>query len=260
LARSSYYAQKKPRKGPGKRQQPRFEAEVAAIFRAHRGRYGAPRIHRELVAKGIPCSRGRVARAMKSLKLQARSPLTFRNTSAANPDHHPSPNIVQRNFQASEPNRLWVTDVTYIQTQKGWAYLALIMDMYCRTIVGWSLSTNCDEALVRRALEDATRHRKPRSGLVLHSDRGATYSAKNYRARLKELGILQSMSRKGDCWDNAPAESLNGTFKREAFGGLIALDYAHAYAICSSYVSYYNGGRRHSGIGYKTPKQMYAAV
>ena len=134
------------------------------------------------------------------------------------------------------------------------------MDMFCRTIVGWAVSTNCDEKLARSALENAVERRRPAPGLTHHTDRGATYTATEYRERLKQLGMLQSMSAKGDCWDNAPAESVNGTIKREMLESSEPLDASHVRSMTAQYIDgYYNAQRLHSGIGYQSPQQKMLA-
>jgi transposase InsO family protein len=195
---------------------------------------------------------------MRELGLIARNPKKFRNTSRSNQEHKPSNNLLKRKFRANAPNKVWVGDVTYVRTRSGWGYLALLMDMYCRTIVGWAVSTKCDENLTRRALEMAVRRRRPAPGLIHHTDRGATYTAKEYRGRIAQLGMKQSMSRRGDCWDNAPAESVNGTIKREMLEDALPIDASHLRSMAATYIDdYYNVRRLHSSIDFQAPMTKF---
>ncbi len=259
--RSTYYARRSRK--PTKRdvQRARLEMEIRATFKQHRGRYGSPRIREALARAGHSCSEGRVAREMQRIGLRARQRRRFRHTSASNPAHMPSENLLCRNFTAERPNQVWVGDVTQLETRSGIVYIALLEDRFCHTIVGWAVSTFCDEALTRRALERAVARRRPGPGLIHHTDRGATYTAGKYRARLRALGVRQSMSRKGDCWDNAPAESLNGTVKRECFDDHVPLDAAHVRSMLFEYIeAYYNITRFHSSNGYLSPREkMFTA-
>jgi putative transposase len=260
FARSTYYEQCNRKPKSRAQESARLEVEISAAFKSHQGRYGSPRIHQTLKRAGYPCSKRRVEMLMRKLNLAAKQPKRFRRTSACHPEHKPNENMLQRNFQATCPNEVWVGDVTYIWTKKGWAYLAMLKDMYCQTVVGWAVGPICNEALTRKALEHAIGRRHPIPGLIHHTDRGATYTAHAYRKRLKDLGIRQSMSRRGDCWDNAPAESLNGTVKREALADFIPFDVSHVHAIISDYIdSYYNVKRLHSSTGYLTPQEKYLA-
>jgi len=154
------------------------------------------------------------------------------------------------------PNKKWVTDITYIPTKQGWLYLAVILDLYSRMVVGWSMSGNCDEKLVEHALEQALMRRRPNTGLLHHSDRGSQYTAQAYRAYLQRYGIQQSMSRKGNCWDNAAMESFFGTLKDECVGETFYSSHEEARsALCTYIEAYYNRVRRHSTLGYVSPLQ-----
>ncbi len=259
VPRSTVYERRSRPLGQRAKANRQLDLEITAVFREHKGRYGSPRIYHELKAQGRTLSRKRVAKRMRKLELSAHKPRRFRRTSKSNPEHAPAPNILARDFTASAPDTKWAADITYVWTLAGWVYVALISDLFSRAIVGWATSQHCDEALARKALESAVARRKPASGLTIHTDRGATYTAAQYRARLRELSFVESMSRKGDCWDNAPAESKNGTLKREALGENVPRDEADLRATLFSYIEvYYNRKRRHSSIGYISPAQKEA--
>jgi transposase InsO family protein len=163
-------------------------------------------------------------------------------------------NVLHREFTAKDPNKKWVTDITYIPTAQGWLYLAVILDLYSRMVVGWSMSGNCDGGLVERALNQALAGRRPDPGLLHHSDRGSQYTSHAYQACLEKNGILVSMSRKGNCWDNAAMESFFGTLKEECLGNRIYGSHSEArLAIFTSIEVYYNRIRRHSTLGYVSP-------
>lgn len=205
-------------------------------------------------------SKKKVAARMRKLGIAAQFKRRFQRTSKSDPAHVPAPNLLERNFEVNAPNKVWTGDITYIWTGTQWVYLALIVDLYARAIVGWALSTSCDEALARRALENAVERRKPAPGLIHHTDRGSTYTAHGYRARLKILGFRCSMSRKGDCWDNAVSESINGTVKRECIANVIPKDLQATHDLLSPYLEvYYNHQRLHSSNNYATPAQKEKA-
>jgi transposase InsO family protein len=165
-------------------------------------------------------------------------------------------NILNRDFQAEEPNKKWVTDITYIPTKQGWLYLAVILDLYSRMVVGWSMSGNCDENIVEHALGQALARRRPKAGLLHHSDRGSQYTSHAYQACLQKYGIQPSMSRKGNCWDNAAMESFFGTLKDECVGETFYASHDEAKSELFTYIeAYYNRVRRHSTLGYVSPIQ-----
>jgi transposase InsO family protein len=168
--------------------------------------------------------------------------------------HPVAPNVLDREFATTEPNTKWVTDITYIPTTQGWLYLAVILDLYSRAVVGWSMSTCCDEELAAKALQMAIGRRRPQAGLVHHSDRGCQYTSHAYRHRLEQAGMIVSMSRKGNCWDNAAMESFFGSLKEEGVGNTIFASHEEARAALFSYLEvYYNRIRRHSTLGYVSP-------
>jgi transposase InsO family protein len=256
VPRSTYYAQKGDVLTERAKTNLELDAKIREIYTEHKSRYGSPRIHRNLKNANVKVSKKKVAARMKMMGLEAQFKKRFQRTSKSDPAHVPAPNLLERNFEVDAPNKAWTGDITYIWTGAQWAYLALIVDLFARSIVGWALGTSCNEALARRALENAVARRNPGPGLIHHTDRGSTYTAHGYQARLKNLGFKCSMSRKGDCWDNAVSESVNGTVKRECIGNAIPKNMQEVHDLLSPYLEvYYNHQRIHSSNGYLTPAQ-----
>jgi len=233
-------------------------AEIRTIHTAVKKRYGSPRMHAELVARGQACSRNTVAKIMKELGIQAISHKKFRvSTTDSNHDSPIAANLVDQEFTATKPNEIWLADITYIPTRAGWLYLAAVEDLYSRRVVGWSMGTTMESRLVVDALEMAVQQRFPDAGLVAHSDRGSQYASDHYRRALAERGIECSMSRRGNCYDNAPMESFFATLKKEL---VHHEDYATVEAAKASVFEYievfYNRQRRHSSLGYVAPAEF----
>ena len=234
-----------------------LRTEVSRIHDESRGTYGSPRTIAALKAAGIPASKRRVERAMRDLGLKGRQRRRFRTTTKSNPAHPVAPNLLQREFSARRPNERWVTDITYIWTDEGWCYLAAILDLFSRRVVGWALDATLNTSLPLRALAAAIQRRAPLAGLQHHSDRGCQYTSQDYRTALSELGIEVSMSRKGDCWDNAVAESFFATLKVELIYRQSWTSRAELRAAVFEYIEvFYNRQRLHSTLGYKTPHQL----
>ena len=232
----------------------RLALDVAAVHRRSRGRYGSPRIHADLRARGVRVGRKRVARLMRENGLFARRRRRYRATTDSRHAEAISPNVLERDFTASAPNEVWVTDVTYVWTHEGWLYLAAIIDLFARRVVGWATSDTNDTKLALAALAMASAQRRPPRGLVHHSDRGAPYASEEYRRALTTLGIAQSMSRKGDCWDNAVAESFFATIKAELIDDEDYATRADAVTSIGDYIErFYNVERRHSHLNYVSP-------
>lgn len=223
----------------------------------HRGRYGRRRMTAEVSqAQGRPVNHKRVARVMREHGLQSHKRRRFRVVTTDSKHGDPvAPNVLQRNFEASAPNQKWLADLTSIPTGEGWLYLALVLDLYARKLVGWAMSETMSQELTLRALDVALGWRNPDAGLVHHSDRGSQYAATDYREKLAARGITVSMSRKGDCWDNAPMESLNGTVKVECVHEAHFQTRAQARQAIVQYIGYYNTERRHSALGNITPDE-----
>jgi putative transposase len=230
---------------------------VRAAHAASHGRYGSPRVHAELRASGERVGRKRVARLMKSAGLAARTRRRFRITTDSKHAFPIAPNVLERDFTASKPNQAWVTDITFVWTQEGWLYVAAILDLFSRRVVGWATSANVDRHLALSALNNALQTRRPPAGLVHHSDRGSTYASGDYRRALETHDIECSMSRKGDCWDNAVAESFFASLKREVHEVDRFESRAQASLIIGDYIDrFYNVQRRHSTIAYKSPVEF----
>jgi transposase InsO family protein len=189
--------------------------EIKVAHKTGRGAYGSPRVHRELRANGRRVGKKRVERLMRQEGIVAKKKRRFRRTTDSNHPDPIAPNILARDFEVALPNTAWVTDVTYVWTHEGWLYLAAILDLYSRRVVGWAASACNDRALALDALARATSTRKPAAGLLHHSDRGSVYASGDYGDALTKIGAIKSMSRKGDCWDNAVAESFFATIKGE---------------------------------------------
>jgi putative transposase len=250
------------RRPPGARQE-RREALVAAIEAIHRevkARYGSPRIHAELVARGEPCCVNRVAKLMREHGIAARTKRRFRCTTDSNHNRPVAENLVDRHFEPEAPNRVWTADITYIPTREGWLYLAAVEDLYSRRIVGWSMSERIDSRLVVDALEMAVSRRRPGDDLVAHSDRGSQYASEHYQGLLASHGITCSMSRRANCWDNAPMESFFASLKRELVHDEDYATRAEARASLFEYIEvFYNRIRRHSSLGYRSPAEYERA-
>ena len=234
--------------------------EIRAAHEASRGRYGSPRVHAELRARGRRIGRKRVARLMRGMGLAARRRRRFRRTTDSRHAFPIAPNLLERNFTAEAPDRVWLADLTYIWTAQGWLYLAAVLDLYTRRVVGWAMADHLRHELTLAALDMAIVRQRPAPGLVHHADRGVQYAAHGYRARLRRHGMVCSMSRKGDCWDNAPMESFFATLKGELVEAAEYDTRDEARADLFQYIEgFYNRRRLHSGLGYLTPEQKAAA-
>ena len=254
---SGYYASCGRPRSPRVRRDQELSERVAAAHLASKRRYGSPRVHADLKAAGERVGRKRVARLMREKNLAARTRRRFRATTNSNHAFPVAPNVLERDFTAAAPNKAWVTDITFLWTAEGWLYLAVILDLFSRRVVGWATSENVDRHLALAALDKAIALRRPGPGLVHHSDRGSTYASHEYRRALETGAIECSMSRKGDCWDNAVAESFFASLKRE----LEELDDLESRAGATLYIAeyidgFYNLSRRHSAIDYKSPLEF----
>lgn len=227
---------------------------IRAVHRESRERYGSPRIHAELKAQGQPCGRHRIARLMRREGLQARCRRRSRSTTDSAHAYPVASNHLGRQFEVSAPDRAWVGDITYIPTREGWLYLAVLMDLCSRKVVGWAVSEWINRELPLRALKEACLQRQPKAGLLHHSDRGSVYACAEYREELQRRGFTASMSRRGNCYDNAPAESFFSTLKAELVKQRIFATRREATAEIFEYIEiFYNRRRRHSALGYVSP-------
>lgn len=259
VARSGYYAW---RTRPLSRRaviNAALRAEIRGIHQESRGTYGVPRVQAELRARGQVCNHKRLARLMRLEGLQGlRKGHKRVSTTRATPTHPVVPNHLNRDFSAERPNQKWTADITYIPTHQGWLYLAVVLDLFARRVVGWAMATDLSQNLVHTALQMALVRRQPPPGLLHHSDRGSQYTAHAYQNLLSHHHILPSMSRTGDCYDNAPTESFFATLKSElatpSFGSL-----AHARSAIFDFIEiWYNRKRRHSSLGFRAPLDFEA--
>jgi transposase InsO family protein len=263
VSKSGYFSWRNSPPSKRRLQDRALTARIKAIDAENDGRYGSPRIHRDLRFQGISVGKKRVERLMKEAGISARPPRRFVVTTNSNHDFPVARDLIQQHFTVPEPNRRWVTDITYIHTNEGWLFLAAIMDLCSRRIVGYALQDTMDRSLVLSALNQAVRIRQPAPGLIHHSDRGVQYAAHGYRQRLSEHGIVPSMSRRACCYDNAAMESFFHTLKVELIHRRQYQTRAQATQDIVNYLAYYNFKRRHSTIGYLTPvdyeRQLKAA-
>lgn len=254
VSRSGYYAWAGRSEAPRAKEDAQVVVEIKAASEVGRGNYGSPRIHRELRAKGRRIGRKRVERLMRQEGIVARKKRRFRKTTDSKHPLPIAPNVLARNFDVEVPDTAWVTDVTYVYTHEGWLYLAAILDLFSRRVVGWAVSANNDRALAISALDRAIAARSPAVGLVHHSDRGSVYASGDYGDALTNIGAVKSMSRKGDCWDNAVAESFFATIKGEMIDHDDYDTRSAAIAAIGDYIDgFYNPCRRHSAIDYVSP-------
>lgn len=263
VSKSGFYAWRQRPPSARKLEDARLATEVRAAYAGSKGRYGSPRVHRELVANGRRVGKHRVARLMRENGLRGRRKRRFRHTTDSDHTMPIAPNTLAREFTVHAPNEVWVTDITYIPTREGWLYLSAILDLFSRRVVGWSMSERMTRQLALDALTMALRARTPPLGLLHHSDRGSQYASADYRAALAAAGIECSMSRKGNCWDNAVAESFFATLKTELVHETDWATRAEARSAIFEYLEvFYNRRRRHSSIDYVSPEEfelMYKA-
>lgn len=253
VAPSGYYAWRTRPESPRQQANRALSEQIQAVHTHSRGTYGRRRVHAQLCARGTPCSRNRVARLMRLHGLEARPRRRFRVTTDSRHHFPVAPNLLERDFSAAAPDQVWVSDLTYLATDEGWLYLATVMDLYSRRIVGWAMQPTLERSLTLAALEMAVAQRLPPPGLIHHSDRGVQYACGDYQARLTRYGMRCSMSRKGDPWDNAPKESFYGTLKGELTHDRHEnRDQAHREVF--EYIEvFYNRQRLHSSLGYLSP-------
>jgi putative transposase len=241
----------------------RGEALVEAIKEIHgevKARYGSPRVHAELVARGTPCCVNTVAKLMRRHGVAAKTKRKLRRTTDSNHDRPVAENVLDRRFEPAAADRAWAADITYVPTREGWLYLAAVEDLHSRRIVGWAMGERIDSRLVVDALEMAASRRLPGAGLVAHSDRGSQYASEHYQRVLAGRGITCSMSRRANCWDNAPMESFFASLKKELTHDEDYATREEARASIFEYIEvFYNRVRRHSSLGYRSPDEYERA-
>ena len=254
VKRGSYYAWERRPNAERERSEDELVVHIRDVFRRSRGTYGSPRVHAELNETGVEVGRHRVARLMREHGLQARRPKRYRNTTDSEHSLPVAPNLLERRFDAEAPNRVWVADITCLWTHEGWLYLAVVLDLFSRRVVGWAMDDNMRKELALKALGMAIGQRRPAAGLMHHSDRGSQYASAAYRAALDTAGAVCSMSRRGDCYDNAVAESFFSTLEAELEGRCRWETLEAARLAVFDYIeAFYNTRRRHSYLGKISP-------
>jgi transposase InsO family protein len=249
---SGYYAWRGRPESQRSREDRQLKLKIRSVFRQSRETYGSPRIHDEFRERGIRCSRKRIARLMREEQLKPKKARRFRRTTIVADDHPKAANVLDREFSVDCPDTAWAGDITYMWTRDGWLYLAVLLDLYSRRVVGWAVSSTLGQELVMTALKRALVERSPDSGLLHHSDRGGQYTSTAYQEELSRRGFTVSMSRKGNCWDNAVVESFFATLKVELGNSFSSRKAARA-ALFDYIEIFYNRQRRHTSIGGISP-------
>lgn len=243
--------------GPGKRgmSDDALLAHIKSIHAEVKGEYGWPRVWKELVARGIRVGKERVRKLMVQHGIRARTKRRFKATTNSRHNLPVAQNLIQRNFAPARPNAVWTSDITYIDTGEGWLYLTVMLDLFSKLVVGWAIGPRMTTSLVLDALRMACFRRRPAAGLIVHSDRGSQYCSGEFQAALRACGMCSSMSRKADCWDNAPTESLWGSLKRARLHGRRFETRQEARDEVMDWLAFYNATRLHSTLGYVSPMQ-----
>jgi putative transposase len=256
ISRSRYYSWLNAPPSAHRRRDQELGEIIDRIHRDNRGVYGSSRVHRDMKEDDIRCSRKRVARIMREKGLKGRQKRKFKATMDSGHDFPVAPNLVGRKFTVESPNRVWVSDITFIWMMEGWLYLCVILDLYSRIAAGWAMDSRITQELTIAALTMAVTHRGPSSDLVFHSDRSVQYAAGLFREKLAEFKMIQSMSRKGDCWDNACAESFFATLKMEEVCHRAYKTRSEAKQSIFEYITtFYNRKRRHSFLDFVSPEE-----
>ena len=259
VSRSGYYEWRDRQPSRRSKDNARLLDRIQEVHRASRENYGAHKTWEVLRAEGESCGRHREARLRQAHGIVAKRVLLFRRACANRNSAPPAPNLLNRDFTAERPNRVWVTDITFVPTRRGWLYVAVMIDLFSRRIVGWSMSSRIDQQLVIDALRMAIDHRQPESGLIHHSDQGQVYVGGSYRAMLRAQGMVQSMSRKGNCLDNAVAESFFSNLKNELVHHVMYEDRDQARSAIFDYMElFYNRQRVHQSLGFVSPADFEA--
>lgn len=254
---SGYHSWRRRPTSKRKQQDALLQQRIHDVHRCSKGRYGAPRIHAELRAEGVRVSQKRVARLMRSAGLRAKGKRRWVRTTDSHHTLPVCPNLLDRQFEVQQPNQVWASDLTYLPTREGWLYLAVTLDLCSRAVVGYAMDVQMPATLPLAALQMAAGRRVPPPGLLHHSDRGSQYASRIFQAELARMRARGSMSRKGDCWDNAVVESFFSSLKRELFEEVIFESRTAARHAVFEYIEvFYNRQRRHSTLGYLTPHQF----
>ena len=257
VSSSGYYAWRGRPESRRSREDCELKKKIRSIFNQSRQTYGSPRILDEFRDQGIACGRKRIARLMKEDHLVPKKARRFRRTTIAQPDHKKAPNLLGRQFTVGAPDTVWVGDITYLWTREGWLYLAVILDLFSRRVVGWAVRSHLGQELASGALDRALFERGRHKDLLHHSDRGCQYTSNDYQKKLQDNGLSVSMSGKGNCWDNAVAESFFATLKVE-LGDSFSSRHAAREALFDYIEVFYNRQRRHTTIGGISPAEAEA--
>ena len=256
VSRSGFYDYRKRHNCPAEDpSQASLKARIRSIFNEHRGNYGSRRILKQLQYEGHQLGRYKVRSLMRKLGLKAKCPRRYKVTTDSRHSFPIAANLLDRNFDVSAPNTVWTADITYVWTLEGWSYLAVVMELYSRQIVGWAIDKRMKKQLTIDALAMAYWRRKPLKGLLHHSDRGSQYACDEYQKLLNQYGMVASMSRKGDCWDNAPTERFFRSLKSERLVSCRFATRRSAQIEVLDYITYYNFARLHSTLGYQSPME-----
>lgn len=254
VSHSGYYRWVKAPNSPREKENNLLIREIEKVHNSSRKTYGSPRVHAQLKALGHECGRGRVERLMRRFGIRSKLKRKFRKTTDSGHSERISPNLVDRNFTVSKPNKTWVSDVTFLWTNEGWLYLAVTLDLFSRKVVGWSMANYLTTDLVLNCLDSALNNRQIDGELIHHSDRGKEYASYVFKSQLSKQGILQSMSRKADCWDNAVVESFFHTLKAELIDRRGFKTRKEAREKVFEWIEvFYNRQRLHSTLGYQAP-------
>ena len=257
VSTSGYYAWRRRKASPRQQEDEALLVKIKIIHKRSRKSYGAPRLHVQLSREGTYVSRKRVARLMRQAGLRGVSRCRWPVTTVRSPRARPAPDLVERDFSASAPNRLWVADITYVSTAKGFLYLAVVLDVFARRIVGWSMKKHLKTSLVQQALDMALGQRRPAGGVIHHSDQGCQYTSLAFGARCRQDGIRPSMGSVGDCYDNALCESFFATLECELLQRHHFQTHQEARLAIFDYIEgWYNPHRLHSSLGYFSPAQF----
>jgi putative transposase len=257
VTRNGYYSWKKRPESKRKQGNEIIKKEIIQIFEASKKRYGYPRVHKVLVSKNIKCGINKVAKFMKENDLRAKAKKKYKATTDSDHDNKVYENILDRNFNVNKPDTVWVSDITYVYTREGWLYLCVIIDLYSRKVVGYSTGEKIDTQLLLKAFMMAYTSRRPKRNMIFHSDRGVQYTSDLFQKKLKKYGFICSMSRKGNCWDNACAESFFHTIKVEELNHNNFRTREEAHRSIFEYIEiFYNRKRIHSYLGYLSPEEF----
>jgi putative transposase len=259
VSRSSYYHHLKQQQKPSCSQQRKLEALVKSIHKASKESYGTRRISEALQGKGYPVGRYQARGLMRKLNLVVKSNKRFKVTTDSNHSYQVAPNLLNRQFQVDRPDTVWASDITYLWTRQGWLYVAVVLDLFSRKVVGWSIDRRMTSELVKKALNMAVMYRQPSKGLLHHSDRGSQYASHAYQEELRKHGMVCSMSRKGNCWDNAVVERFFRSLKTEQTNHYRYVNREAARRDVVDYIlMFYNSQRLHSTLGYRSPADFEA--